>query len=193
MSLLCNPAAGILNAEERAQFDAQVSGVHRRIAHFLHSVYSTPLKGLLRYLFETKIGGRQLYATVLKPLMRDPTRFMADPDKECLLKGHKEYMTKIIPEALKQQSATPWIQDLGLFSSDWGFNVSTIDTHVKSTIHLWHGTGDKQVSEVMSMAFHRLVPETTVRIIQGGAHFQYFVCNLELQKEALTALLRTAT
>ena len=185
--------AGILNAAERAQFDAQVSGIHRRIAHFLHSTYSTPLKGLLKYLFETKIGGRQLYSTVLRPLMRDPMRFMADPDKECLLKGHKEYTTTIIPEALKQQSATPWIQDLGLFSGDWGFDVSDIDASIKSTIHLWHGTGDRQVSEVMSVAFKRLVPEATLRIIDGGGHFHYFVCNLELQKEALTALLSTAS
>ena len=125
--------------------------------------------------------------------MRDPMRFMAEPDKECLLKGHKEYTTKIVPEALRQQSATPWIQDLGLFSSSWGFNVSSIDTSVKSSIHLWHGSGDKQVSEVMSVAFHRLAPETTLRIIENGAHFQYFVCNLELQKDALMALLKTST
>lgn len=124
--------------------------------------------------------------------MRDPTRFMADPDKECLRQGHKEYMTRVVPEALRQGSATPWVQDLGLFSGDWGFNVSDIEPRVKSTIHLWHGTGDRQVSEVMSVAFKRLVPEATLRIIDGGAHFQYFVCNLDLQREALTALLKTS-
>jgi hypothetical protein len=185
--------AGILNREEKFQFDAQVSGVHRRIAHFLHSTYSTPLKNLLKYLFETKIGGRQLYSTILSPLMRDPRRFMAEADAKCLNEGHQAYLTRIIPEALLQKSATPWVQDLGLFFSDWGFNVSEIDPSVKPTIHLWHGTGDKQVHEVMSVAFKRFVPEAHLRIIQNGAHFQYFVCNLHLQKEALTALLRTAT
>ncbi|KAL0055879.1 hypothetical protein WJX82_005360 [Trebouxia sp. C0006] len=113
---------GILNREEKFQFDAQVSGVHRRIAHFLHSTYSTPLKNLLKYLFETKIGGRQLYSTILSPLMRDPRRFMAEADAKCLNEGHQAYLTRIIPEALLQKSATPWVQDLGLFSSDWGFN-----------------------------------------------------------------------
>ncbi|DBB03957.1 TPA: hypothetical protein ACH3X1_013029 [Trebouxia sp. C0004] len=184
---------GILNREEKIQFDAQVSGIHRRIAHFLHSTYSTPLKNLLKYLFETKIGGRQLYSTILRPLMRDPRRFMAEVDAKCLDEGHQAYLTKIIPEALLQESATPWVQDLGLFSGDWGFNVSDIHPSVKPTIHLWHGTGDKQVHEVMSVAFKRLVPEAHLRIIHNGAHFQYFVCNLNLQKEALTALLRTAT
>ncbi len=184
--------AGILSKEEKARFDAQVSGIHRRIAHFLHSTYSTPLKNVLKYLFETKIGGRQLYCTILRPLMRDPRRFMAVPDAKCLDASHSEYLTRIIPEALLQQSATPWIQDLGLFSSDWGFNVSDIDAKVKPSIHLWHGTGDKQVHEVMSVAFKRLVPEAHLRIIDNGAHFQYFVCNLKLQKDALTALLKTA-
>ena len=190
--MLCCLFAGILNAQERAQYDAQVSGVHRRIAKFFHSTYSTPLKSLLKYLFETKIGGRQLYSTVLQPLMRDPMRFMADPDKECLRQGHQEYTSKVVPEALRQESATPWVQDLGLFSGDWGFNVSDIEPRVKSTIHLWHGTGDRQVSEVMSVAFKRLVPQATLRIIEGGAHFQYFVCNLDQQREALTTLLTTA-
>lgn len=125
--------------------------------------------------------------------MRDPRRFMAEPDANCLAHGHQEYLTKIIPEALMQETATPWVQDLGLFSGDWGFNVSDIEPSVKSSIHLWHGTGDKQVSEVMSVAFQRLVPEAHLRIIDNGAHFQYFVCNLQLQKEALTALLKTAT
>lgn len=118
---------------------------------------------------------------------------MADADKDCLQQGHKEYITRVVPEALRQESATPWVQDLGLFSSDWGFKVSDIEPRVKPTIHLWHGTGDRQVSEVMSVAFKRLVPEATLRIIDGGAHFQYFVCNIDLQKEALTALLKTAT
>ncbi|KAL3154448.1 hypothetical protein ABBQ32_013916 [Trebouxia sp. C0010 RCD-2024] len=184
---------GILDAHERAKFDAQVSGVHRRIANFFHSTYSTPLKSLLSYMFETKIGGRQLYSTVLKPLMRDPTRFMADPDKDCLQQGHQEYTSRVVPEALRQESATPWVQDLGLFSGDWGFSVSDIEPHVKPTIHLWHGTGDRQVSEVMTVAFKRLVPQATLHIINGGAHFQYFVCNLKQQKEALTALIQTST
>lgn len=190
--MLCHLVAGILDAQERAQYDAQVNGVHRRIAKFFHSTYSTPLKSLLKYLFETKIGGRQLYSTILKPLMRDPMRFMADADKECLQQGHQEYTSKVVPEALRQESATPWVQDLGLFSSNWGFNVSDIEPLVKSSIHLWHGTGDRQVSEVMSVAFKRLVPQATLRIIDGGAHFQYFVCNLDQQKEALRALLRTS-
>ena len=125
--------------------------------------------------------------------MRDPRRFMAEPDAKCLSHGHQEYLTRIIPEALLQGSATPWVQDLGLFSSHWGFNVTDIDASVKPSIHLWHGTGDKQVHEVMSVAFKRVVPEVHLRIVDNGAHFQYFVCNLDLQKEALTALLRTIT
>ena len=177
---------------EKAQFDAQINGVHRRIMHFLHSAYSTPLKGLLKYLVETKIGGRQLYLTVLKPLMQNPQRFLAKPDAECLAHAHGEYMTRIIPESLKQQSATPWVQDLGLFSSQWDFQVSEIEPSLKPKIHLWHGTGDKQVSEVMSIAFKRRVPEAHLRIIDGGAHFHYFICNLDLQREALTALVNSA-
>ena len=159
----------------------------------MHSTYSTPLKSVLSYVFETKIGGRQLYSTVLRPLMRDPRRFMAGPDRECVNSGHEEYMDQVIPQALLQQSATPWVQDLGLFSSDWGFQVEDIDAQLKPRIHLWHGTGDKQVSEVMSIAFKRLVPEAHLRIIDNGAHFHYFVCNLDAQKEALAALLSSAS
>ena len=184
--------AGILSKDEKAQFDSQVNGVHRRIAHFVHSAYSTPLKAFLSYLFETKAGGRQLYSTVLKPLMQNATRLIADPDRECLASGHPEYSRTIVPQALIQQSATPWVQDLGLFSSTWSFDVRDIQSNLKPAIHLWHGTGDRQVSHVMSIAFKRLVPEAHLRIIDNGAHFAYFVCSVKLQEEALSALLHTA-
>lgn len=185
-------AAGILSKDEKAQFDSQVNGVHRRIAHFVHSTYSTPLKSLLSYVFETNAGGRQLYSTVLKPLMQNATRLIAEPDRQCLKTGHSEYSTTIVPQALIQQTATPWVQDLGLFSSKWSFDVRNIQPNLKPAIHLWHGTGDRQVSHVMSIAFKRLVPEAHLRIIDDGAHFAYFVCDLKLQEEALTALLQTS-
>lgn len=184
--------AGILSKHEKAEFDSQVNGVHRRIAHFVHSTYSTPLKSLLSYIFETNAGGRQLYSTVLKPLMQNATRLIAEPDRHCLDTGHSEYSTTIVPQALVQQTATPWVQDLGLFSSKWSFDVQQIQSNLKPAIHLWHGTGDRQVSHVMSTAFKRLVPEAHLRIIDNGAHFAYFVCDLKLQEEALTALLHTA-
>ena len=56
-----------------------------------------------------------------------------------------EYNLKIIPESLKQGIATPVIQDLVLLSQPWPFNISEIPDQLASTIHIWHGTGDKQV------------------------------------------------
>ena len=56
-----------------------------------------------------------------------------------------EYNLKIIPESLKQGVATPVIQDLVLLSQPWPFNISEIPDQLASTIHIWHGTGDKQV------------------------------------------------
>ena len=187
--MLC---AGILSKIEKAQFDSEVNGVHRRIAHAVHSTYSTPIKSLLSYIFETKAGGKQLYSTVLKPLMQNATRLIAQPDQQCLASGHQEYSRTIVPQALLQETATPWVQDLALFSSKWSFDLQQIQPALRKATHLYHGTGDRQVSHVMSIAHKRLVPEAQLHIVENGAHFAYFVCNLQLQEEALSALLQTA-
>ena len=58
---------------------------------------------------------------------------------------HPEYMTRIIPESLRQRTAANFFQDLWLFERPWSFNLADLPAHVQESIHIWHGTGDKQV------------------------------------------------
>lgn len=51
----------------------------------------------------------------------------------------------IVPESLRQGTAAPFWEDVWLFEQPWAFNLSNIQPHLQRSIHIWHGTGDKQV------------------------------------------------
>ena len=59
---------------------------------------------------------------------------------------HPEYMSSVVPESLRQRTAATFFQDLWLFERPWSFNLADIPAAAQQSIHIWHGTGDKQVS-----------------------------------------------
>ena len=48
-----------------------------------------------------------------------------------------------------------------------------------------------QVDPVHAEALSKWLPSASLRIIEEGGHFAYWVCNSSHQKQALTQLLRT--
>lgn len=66
--------------------------------------------------------------------------------RKCIRDVHPEYMTRIIPESLCQRTAANFFQDLWLFERPWSFNLADLPAHAQKCIHIWHGTGDKQVN-----------------------------------------------
>ena len=55
-------------------------------------------------------------------------------------------MTRIVPESLRQRTGACFFQDLWLFERPWPFGLADLPAHVQKSVHIWHGTGDKQVS-----------------------------------------------
>ena len=116
--------------------------MHRRIAKWINFA---PFRRVLLWAGETRVGGKQIFASILRPVMKTATAKMGFADRSCLEVSHPEYTQKIVPEALKQQNAMPWIQDLALFLSPWPFDVRQIPEALQAATHLWHGTGDTLV------------------------------------------------
>ena len=71
---------------------------------------------------------------------------MAPQDRACLLHDHPEYLTLVRPESLRQQSAMGFVQDMALYFSAWSFDPAHIPSSMQRNIHIWHGTGDLQVT-----------------------------------------------
>ena len=118
--------------------------MHRRIAKWINFA---PFRRVLLWAGETRVGGKQIFASILRPVMKTATAKMGFADRSCLEVSHPEYTQKIVPEALKQQNAMPWIQDLALFLSPWPFDVRQIPEALQGATHLWHGTGDTLVRD----------------------------------------------
>ena len=62
-------------------------------------------------------------------------------------------MTRIVPESLRQRTGACFFQDLWLFERPWSFNLEDLPAHIQKSVHIWHGTGDKQV-----MCMHCIFP-----------------------------------
>ena len=65
--------------------------------------------------------------------------------RKCIKEVHPEYMTRIVPESLRQRTGACFFQDLWLFERPWSFDLEDLPPHVQKSVHIWHGTGDKQV------------------------------------------------
>ena len=66
--------------------------------------------------------------------------------RRCIREQHSEYLDIVIPESLRQRTAAPLFEDLWLFEQAWDFDVAAMPPVMQKTIHVWHGTGDKQVA-----------------------------------------------
>ena len=66
--------------------------------------------------------------------------------RKCIREVHPEYLTQIVPESLRQRTAAPFFQDLWLFERRWSFDLAALPAAAQRSIHIWHGTGDKQVA-----------------------------------------------
>ena len=65
--------------------------------------------------------------------------------RRCLLDQHTEYMSLIVPEGLRQKTAEMFFEDFWLFDQPWDFQLEAIPPELQAAIHIWHGTGDRQV------------------------------------------------
>ena len=64
-----------------------------------------------------------------------------------------------MPESLRQRTAATFFQDLWLFERPWSFNLADIPAAAQQSIHIWHGTGDKQVpllTIVKTLGWHKV-------------------------------------
>ena len=50
-----------------------------------------------------------------------------------------------MPESVRQKTAAMFFEDFFLFEQPWEFDVRDIRPEVQASMHIWHGTGDKQV------------------------------------------------
>ena len=81
----------------------------------------------------------------LKPSRSTHSSFACLHCRKCIKEVHPEYMTRIVPESLRQRTGACFFQDLWLFERPWSFNLEDLPPHVQKSVHIWHGTGDKQV------------------------------------------------
>lgn len=68
-------------------------------------------------------------------------------------------------EAFRQGCAGPE-HDLKLYTTDWGFDLKDI----RSTVFLWYGSDDKNVSLNMGKYYKRKVPNSTLTVYSGEGH-----------------------
>lgn len=66
--------------------------------------------------------------------------------RKCIEEEHREYTDLIVPESLRQGTAAMFFEDIYLFEQPWEFDVRNIRPEVQRSMHIWHGTGDKQVT-----------------------------------------------
>jgi hypothetical protein len=65
--------------------------------------------------------------------------------RKCINEEHKEYKDLIVPEGLRHRTSASFVDDIWLFERSYTFNMSQIRPDLQQNIHIWHGTGDKQV------------------------------------------------
>ena len=87
--------------------------------------------------------------------------------RKCITEVHPEYIARIVPESLRQRTAACFFQDLWLFERPWSFDLADIPAAAQRSIHIWHGTGDKQVVDWSSESFQ------DARRITNGLHVHY--------------------
>jgi hypothetical protein len=54
-------------------------------------------------------------------------------------------MSLIVPEGMRQKTAEMFFEDFWLFDQPWDFQLEEISPALQAAIHIWHGTGDRQV------------------------------------------------
>jgi len=88
-------------------------------------------------------------------------------DGQVLKQAEAREMLKLnIQEAFRQGTAGA-IQDMQLYSQEWGFSLRDIRSHVD----IWHGDADKVVPISHSQYLHEHLPDSTFNTIAGQAHF----------------------
>ncbi|CAL8465337.1 g4872 [Coccomyxa elongata] len=181
--------SGTMKGEEEGRYFAEMDPVgvaitrlfrrHRFLASLVHAVARSSL------------GGRALFYAFLQPLAKNCLSLMAENDRKCIEEEHREYTDLIVPESLRQGTASMFFEDIYLFEQPWDFDIRNIRPEVQRSIHIWHGTGDKQVPWVAAEVLHRLMPAAHLHIVKGGGHFAYYVGDKKKQREALKALLKS--
>lgn len=78
----------------------------------------------------------------------------------------REMLVLNIQEAFSQGTAGA-VQDMQLYSQDWGFPLQDIKSHVD----IWHGDADKVVPISHSQYLHKQLPDSTFNTVAGQAHF----------------------
>lgn len=157
-----------------------------------HAATTPQVTVLLSRIAETTWGGRLLFHVLLRPITERSIEAMSEVDQRCLREGHPEYLALVRPESLRQGTAVGLLQDLRLYCCPWAFKLSDIPESIRRRTHIWHGTGDLQVSVQCAYALKDRIPEAQLNVVENGGHFKYFVCDQHHQSQALEALLGTS-
>ncbi|WP_455201106.1 alpha/beta fold hydrolase [Kaarinaea lacus] len=89
------------------------------------------------------------------------------PDKQVLQHAEvRDMLILNIQEAFRQGTAGA-VQDMQLYSRDWGFPLQDIPVHVD----IWHGDLDKVVPISHSQYLHDQLRDSTFNTVHGQAHF----------------------
>ena len=86
-----------------------------------------------------------------------------------------------IQEAFRQGTVGA-VQDMQLYSQDWGFSLQEINSH----IDIWHGDADKVVPISHSHYLHEHLPDSTFNTVAGQAHFSLPITCAEMILAQLT-------
>lgn len=104
------------------------------------------------------------------------------PDRQVLRQAEvRDMLVLNIHEAFRQGTVGA-VQDMQLYSRDWGFSLQDIKPH----IDIWHGDADKVVPMSHSQYLHEHLPDSTLNTIAGQAHFSLPITCAEMILAELT-------
>lgn len=142
--------------------------IYRLMIHLRHSF--PPVLGLLLRIGRVISAGNPSKAP-LKWLMRmlssEDRRVLSDPRIFNVVR-------RGIVEALRRGPRMV-IADADIYLSEWGFEVSSINTMV----HFWHGKEDRNISWRYSEQIAALMPHVTTHWIENGGHYSLPITHIE--------------
>lgn len=94
-------------------------------------------------------------------------RVLKQPEARYILK-------KNIQEAFRQGTKGA-LQDMQIYSRDWGFDLTDIHSH----INIWHGNVDDIVPLAHSRYIHGQLPDSALIVMQDQAHFSLPITCIE--------------
>lgn len=149
--------------------------VYRFMIH-LRGIFP-PLLGLVLRLGRIISSGnpqRAPLSWLMRMLGREDRRVLSDPQVFSVVRHG-------VMEALLRGPRMV-IADADIYLSEWGFEVSSIDTR----IHFWHGKEDQNISWKYSQQVSELMPHVTTQWLENEGHYSLPITHIErIVKQAL--------